>query len=359
MQTYRFLCWITILALLAPAAIADVTLTLKGNRKQLTGEIEKLEGDKVFIKTHKVRVGIQISQLTFASCGVVVDALLGKLDKKDPTGFLDLGDFCLRHKLWRRARRTYTQAKQIDSSYVTRSQAEQGIKLANRQEARSLYQAGVDHQAAGRTPAARKVFQNLVKRFPGSKYALLANKLLPLLKPSKKPPAKPKPQGKLKPPKQKKPAPKQQPPKKQVKIPKNPYLRYMQKLLAEVEQRRKLALREEGDGHHQKAIKHYEVGLKRLDTIKQVGDKLAHHKSPAIAEAAASLTAGLAKTRTRFYLALGHIHASVDQFRQATKYVNEVLIIDPEHKNALALRERITAERMRRVINLDKQGEGK
>ena len=368
MHNYRFLCRVVLLGLLAPLAGAnEVTLTLRGNNKQITGTIEKLAGNTLFIKTSRARLGLPVSQLSQASCAVVADQLFSRLAPTAPTGFLELADFCLHHKLWARARKSYAKAASIDNSYVTKKLSEQGIQQADQQETRQLYQQGIDHQAAGRILQARQTLESLIQRFPKSNFAASAIKLLPVLKSAqsgaganKKAPSKPKP-GAKKPGAKQKPAVKQKPAAKQSpkkKIPKNPYLRYIQKLLAEIEQHRKTALREEGEGHHHKAIKQYNMALDKIKQIRQVADRLALSKQPEIAEATVHLTKDLPQIKVRFYLALGHIHASVDQLRQATKYVNEILIDEPDHKAALALRERITAERMRRVINIDSQQGG-
>lgn len=352
-QILRRLLAVAVLATLPLGGVAaqtpaEVTLSLEGNRK-VTGAIGQIAGGQLQLTRAGTRLDVPLDQLTVSSLARVADACVAGIGEAGAA--LALADVCLSKGLWARARTAYRKAIALDASYVNKTLAEQGLAQADQLESRALYQAGVDAQGAGKPARARTAFEALLKRFPASRYAAPARKLMALLPPpkvAKQPPVKQPPVKK--PPRVKQPPVKPKPKPKPTPAATNPYVRYLKQLKAEVEAHRKEGLRLDGASKQSRAIKQFKAALDKLTRIAQLAEKLAHHKDPAVAEAAQAEVADMGAQRIKFWLHLGHVYAQTDQLREATFYVNQVLVVEPENKQALGLREKITEERMRRVV---------
>lgn len=343
-----------------PTRPAPLTLTLKGNRS-VRGTVESLERDRLWLTTTRGRQAVQVADISTTSARQVADLLERRLARqskqadapKTGQAWIDLGDLCLRHAFYDRARKAYRRGGQAEDTFVIRTLSTRGVEEADRLEARDLYQLGVDFQQRGKRREAEKALRDLLDRFPSSSYAASAQRLIELLAAKQDPDAgKGGKDGDEQRPGAKKPGEKKPGEKKPVKQPprsRDPYVRALDKLMQQIEALRQAGLTEQGDGKHHKAVKLFRQAMEQIDQLEGLLDKARQVKRPEVTERAAALTEALPPLRVRFHLLLGHAYAMTNQLRHATYHVNQVLIVDQENEQALELRDKITAEKMKRL----------
>lgn len=355
MRTFAIL-W-SCLALVAVADEPVLSLVLKGNRT-VRGKLIAVTGGAVTIETAEGRQSVPADELGPAAAESISKRLEERLAGKDAPSQVDLGEFCLRHGLYARARAAYQAAEKHDDSFVTRTLSEQGLRECDRLEARELYQQAVDLHTQGKVEPARKALQALLARFGESSFADPARKLLDLLPPPdgsgasspppvKDPPAKD-PPAKDPPAKDPPADPKKVPPPVTPPPSNDPLLRALEALINEIEGHRKQGLLEEGEGKQQRALKQYEAGMDKIGSAGPLAERLRSHPDEATRTRALELAKLLKELEIRFHLLMGQAYAADNQLRKATYHTNQVLVAEPENAQALELRDRITAEQMRR-----------
>jgi hypothetical protein len=348
--------WILVWMALAPIALGNdrVTLALKGSRV-ISGVIVGLHDGKVVVDSDTGRIELPFSELTPGGASLVAARIVAQsADSLDQQ--LQLAELELRMARWDFSRKALDRALVLDDSFVTREQVAQLQGEVDRLEARALYQQAIDLHQQGDAASAGKVLEALLQRFSATPYADAARKLQAVIATAGQPddpavkadpePATPDPAKleDLRP----DPDPKTAPPP-------NARLRALQRALDELEALRKSGMEQEAQGKDVRAQRDYELALEKIETVERFARQLAEHEDPATAQGGSAALETLPVWRERFHLLLAQLLARTSQYRKATYHVNQILISNPQHPQALALRETITLEQVRRLrVDKDK-----
>lgn len=331
-----------------PTAMAradDVVALALTDKRTVRGTLLGLVDGKVRLEGKSGPLLIPFGELTMGAARTVATRLSKQLTAA--ADLILLGELELRCARWERARAAYKRASEADSTYVTAQQVEEGQREADRLEARSLYQAGVDAQQARKPKAARAAFSEVRRRFPSSTYAEAAAKLLAVLdaddpnagnKPVKPKPARPD---------------KVVTPKPTVSRRHARSLKQLEYNREQIDQHRKNAFKLEAAGRQTRSIRELETALEKIEALELFARKLAGLDDDVVSKRANEILGELDELKIELHLQLGHQFAGMDQFRQATYHVNQILLEQPDHTKARALRERITYEQIRRVGKRD------
>jgi tetratricopeptide (TPR) repeat protein len=311
----------------------------------IEGSVKEIKNDKVILDLGEEKeMGIALNELKPHSVYTVRQQLM---DDSSAQEHWTLGEYCLSNKLYDQSRNEFEKAAEIDETL--KDKADEKITLIVEEEYTAAIENAVELMKQNKYEEALNILQKLIGKYPDSKYAEEATKAAAFATQMIR--HNMEEESKIKEAEQKK-KEQEQLAKRETEL-KKKYLNEVVKPVKEVGELNAAGLESEGENNSIQADKSYKKAL----------EKLAAAKTSLIAMLDQTrdvnlLSEGREKLReingwmVTLYNNLGQLWAMELNFREAIKWLNKALALDPSNKPASDLKVKIIELEAQRKLNI-------
>lgn len=308
------------------------------------------EGTLVQVTREALTLRTKESEITLPLANLRPDCawrlLKARLAEKDLRGWHDLGDFALKNGLHAEALQAYTRVIEIDPSQ--QAALEPKIEEVRAADAAALFTRAQGFAAEEKFEDALRAYTYLLDKYPASGHAAQAKEELKALA------ARIEKQNEER--RQRLAAAQQLAQEQRAQADESAEAQRLTRAVRAAEEGQKLfaeGLDHEGKGVTGRAKKAWEAAVAKLEESRAaLLDLQAKAKTPAVQDAARREVSSVTRILIVTFDSLGQMEAVDQSFREAVKWFNKALALDPTDRVATDLKARIAAEQIARRIRV-------